>query len=159
LALIVAVAPSSFASASRESSISETTIVVQPACLSACTTSRPIIPAPITSALAFSGRLESFTACIATESGSTIAAFAKSSFSGIGYTMRRGSTMYSANAPCRLKSGVETPSTSRFRHRFTSPRLQYSHSPQYTVESNVTAWPSFRSVTPAPAAATTPEAS
>src|SRR5579862_2492679 len=73
--------------------------------------------------------------------------------------MRDGTATYSAKAPWRRYSPQETPSTRRFSQRFTSPRWQYQHSPQDTVESNVTRSPFFQSATAEPTSAITPAAS
>src|SRR6185312_1708681 len=75
-ALMVAAAPKSLASCKRLSSISETNTCEHPACFRAWRTSRPIMPAPTTSAVSPFCRFDKETACTATANGSIMAASA-----------------------------------------------------------------------------------
>src|SRR3954471_10603248 len=159
LAFIVDVAPSSLASASRESSISTAITSPQPATFSAWVTSSPIMPLPTTTDRSPRITFNRSTAWTATDTGSTIAACSNGQPVGSGYTICSGTATNSANAPGCRYSPHETPSTRRLPHKFTSPHRHGSHLPHEIVESNVTRSPAFKRRTADPTSAIVPAAS
>ena len=117
------------------------------------------MPQPTTSAASPAAGFARLTAWTATDNGSTMAACSKLTGSGTRHTMRSGTTTASAKAPSWRYSPGETPTTRRRSQRLTLPARQYTHSPQWIVESKVTRSPGLKPFTSGPTASTKPAAS
>ncbi len=159
LGLTTSSAPSFLAISSRNSFISETITFDAPLSFEACKMKRPIVPAPITTTVSSADIGALLAACVAIDTGSRRADCINDILSGIFETIHHGTATYSANAPCLLKAGTETPNTCRFSQRLYHPLRHGSHLLQYTVESKQTLSLLSKSSTFLPTSSITPAAS
>jgi hypothetical protein len=145
-------APSLRATSSRSPTRSTTVTGPAPACTSSCSSSRPIVPAPVSrtsSPKTGPSRRRPWTA---QASGSTIAPNCPSIPSGSRCALTAGTATYSANAPATV-----SPMAAQFSHRLSRPDRQRRQCPQYSEGSTATRAPTGRSIeTSRPRAATVP---